>query len=98
MLTFESATASKPLAMRDAFLTELLSAMRQEQDIYFVTADFGSPVLDHIRSEFPDRFVNVGVAEQDLINVSAGLALEGFKVFTHAIARSSPCDALNNSE
>ena len=82
----ESATASKPVAMRDAFLTELLSAMRQEQDIYFVTADFGSPVLDHIRSEFPDRFVNVGVAEQNLINVSAGLALEGFKVFTYAIA------------
>jgi len=73
-------------AMRDAFLLRLLDAMRQDDKLFFVTADFGSPVLDRIRAEHPDRFVNVGIAEQNLINVSAGLALEGYTVFAYAIA------------
>ena len=46
---------------------------------------FGSPVLDKIRADFPDRFVNVGIAEQNLINISSGLSLEGYKVFAYAI-------------
>ena len=54
--------------------------------VFFVTADFGSPVLDSIRKDFADRFVNAGIAEQNLVNISAGLALEGFKVFAYAIA------------
>ena len=76
----------KPRAMRDAFLAEILMKMEIDERIFFVSADFGSPVLDEIRGRFPNRFLNVGVAEQNLINVSAGLALEGFKVFAYAIA------------
>lgn len=75
-----------PKAMRDAFLLRLLEAMKQDEKLFFVAADFGSPVLDRIRAEHPDRFVNVGIAEQNLINVSAGLALEGYTVFAYAIA------------
>jgi transketolase len=60
--------------------------MAVEKDIFFVSGDFGSPVLDSIRSDYPDRFLNVGIAEQNLINVTAGLALEGYKVFAYAIA------------
>jgi len=74
------------VAMRDALLRNVLKAMHEDERIYFVTADFGSPVLDHIRSGFPNRFCNVGVAEQNLINISSGLALEGYKVFSYAIA------------
>ncbi len=76
----------KPRAMRDALLERIWQAMGTQDDIYFVTADFGSPVLDKIRADHPTRFMNVGVAEQNLINVTAGLALEGFKVFSYAIA------------
>ena len=76
----------KPLAMRDAFLERIWKAMAHDSKIFFVTADFGSPVLDKIRADFPARFVNVGIAEQNLINVSAGLALEGYTVFAYAIA------------
>ena len=76
----------KPLAMRDAFLERIWQAMAHDSKIFFVTADFGSPVLDKIRADFPARFVNVGIAEQNLINVSAGLALEGYTVFAYAIA------------
>lgn len=76
----------KPLAMRDAFLDRVWRAMSSDDKIFFVTADFGSPVLDKIRGDFPGRFVNVGIAEQQLINVSVGLALEGYKLFSYAIA------------
>lgn len=76
----------KPLAMRDALLDRIHRAMARDDAIFFVSADFGSPVLDRIRADFSDRFVNVGIAEQNLINVSAGLALEGHKVFAYAIA------------
>ena len=77
---------TKPRAMRDAFLERTWQAMAADEKIFFTSADFGSPVLDKIRSDFPQRFVNVGIAEQNLINVSAGLALEGYKVFAYAIA------------
>lgn len=77
---------TKPIAMRDALLTRVWQAMAADPMIFFTSADFGSPVLDRIRADFPERFVNVGIAEQNLINVSAGLALEGFKVFAYAIA------------
>jgi len=76
----------KPSAMRDAFLRRILARMESDNRVFFVSADFGSPVLDHIRENYPDRFINVGVAEQNLINVSAGLSIEGFKVFAYAIA------------
>jgi transketolase len=76
----------KPLAMRDAFLERIWSAMANDEKIFFTCADFGSPVLDKIRTDFPARFVNVGIAEQNLINVSAGLSLEGYTVFAYAIA------------
>lgn len=77
---------TKPIAMRDALLERIWGGMAQNEKIFFTCADFGSPVLDKIRSDFPDRFVNVGIAEQNLINVSAGLALEGYTVFAYAIA------------
>lgn len=77
---------AKPLAMRDAFLNRILSAMGEDPGIFFTCADFGSPVLDRIREQYPDRFVNVGIAEQNLINISAGLAIEGYTVFAYAIA------------
>lgn len=76
----------KPRAMRDTLLEATYEAMLQDSSIFFITADFGSPVIDKIRTDCSDRFVNVGIAEQNLINVSAGLALEGFKVFAYAIA------------
>ena len=76
----------KPLPMRDVFLEKIWNEMSLDPLIFFVSADFGSPVLDKIREDFPDRFINVGIAEQNLINITAGLAIEGFKVFAYAIA------------
>ncbi|RMH54804.1 MAG: transketolase [Candidatus Hydrogenedentota bacterium] len=71
--------------MRDIFLEEVYRIMKRE-DIFFLSDDFGSPVLDQLRRDFPERFVNVGIAEQNLINLAAGLALEGWTVYAYGIA------------
>jgi len=60
--------------------------MKSDKTIFFVAADFGAPILDKIREDYPDRFINVGIAEQNLVNVATGLALEGFTVYAYAIA------------
>ena len=72
--------------MRDVLLEKIYNKMYENKKIFFVSADFGSPVLDKVRENFEDRFINVGIAEQNLINVSTGLALEGFTVYAYAIA------------
>jgi transketolase len=72
--------------MRDVFIRGLTGLMREDESIFFLTADFGAPSLDALAAGFPERFINVGIAEQNLINIASGLALEGFKVFAYAIA------------
>jgi transketolase len=71
--------------MRDVFIEQVYYRMRDNRNIFFLCADFGSPKLDKLKEDFKDRFINVGIAEQNLINVSTGLALEGFTVYAYAI-------------
>ncbi|QUX97724.1 transketolase [Marinomonas sp. CT5] len=77
-------SAVKP--MRDVLIEEITLRMDANDSIFFVSGDFGSPKLDALRERHPDRFINVGIAEQNLINICAGLALEGFIVYAYAIA------------
>ncbi len=72
--------------MREAMILRLRERMADDRRIYFVSADFGAQSLDGLREDFPDRFLNVGIAEQNCINVCTGLALEGFTVFAYGIA------------
>lgn len=72
-------------AMRDVLIEGIYEHMRSNERIFFLSADLGSPTLDKIRKNFKARFMNVGIAEQNLINISAGLALEGFVVYAYAI-------------
>ncbi|MBU1086246.1 MAG: transketolase [Candidatus Omnitrophica bacterium] len=72
--------------MRDALIEQIYLGMKSDKKLFFVSADFGSPVLDKIRKEFSSNFINVGIAEQNLVNVVTGLALEGFVVYAYAIA------------
>lgn len=72
--------------MRDVFIEALYERMSTDDTIFFISADFGAPALDKLRTKFSDRFINVGIAEQNLINVATGLALEGFTVYAYAIA------------
>jgi len=76
----------KRIALRDVLLQDIYTLMKKDKKIFFLTADFGSPVIDKIKIDYPERFLNVGIAEQNLINIACGLGLEGFKVVCYAIA------------
>ena len=76
----------RPRTMRDAVIEQIIAAMEQDRGIFFLSADLGAPSLDKLRARFPERFINVGIAEQNLINVATGLALEGYTVFAFAIS------------
>lgn len=73
-------------AMRDVLIDRIYKKMHRHKKIFFLSADFGSPALDRLKRKFKDRFINVGIAEQNLINLATGLALEGFVVYAYAIA------------
>ena len=77
---------NSPQIMRDVLIEQIYQKMFEDEKIFFLSADLGSPVLDKVREQFDDRFINVGIAEQNLINVSTGLAFEGFAVYAYAIA------------
>ncbi len=74
------------MSQRDALINKIQDAMAGDDSIFFVSADFGAPPLDRLRERFNDRFLNVGIAEQNLINIATGLALEGWNVYAYAIA------------
>ena len=72
--------------VRDAFFDALYAMADREGDVVVITDDMDAFGLRRFKKDFPERFVNIGVAEQNMINVAAGLALCGKKVFTYGIA------------
>ena len=76
--------------MRDAFSDQLYREALKDNNIYIVVADI-SPAgsMLKFRKKFPNRFINVGVSEQSMIGIAAGLAMKGKKVFTYTIATFS---------
>lgn len=71
--------------MRTAFINQLIKEARSDPTIFLIVGDLGFSVVEPFAQEFPDRFLNVGVAEQNMIGIAAGLALEGYTVFTYSI-------------
>lgn len=63
--------------MRDTFVNFCLAKAHQEKKFELLTADLGFGIFDNFRARFPERFTNVGVAEQNLIGVATGMALSG---------------------
>jgi transketolase len=72
--------------MRTAFINELINQARLHPEIFLIVGDLGFSVVEPFADEFPDRFLNAGVAEQNMTGVAAGLASEGYHVFTYSIA------------
>ena len=63
----------------------LIELARKDDRIFLLTPDMGYSVLESFRDEFPDRFLNTGIAEQNTIGVAAGLALTGKIVYVYSI-------------
>ncbi|MBU2541509.1 MAG: hypothetical protein KJ593_06380 [Candidatus Omnitrophica bacterium] len=71
--------------MRDSVISRITDCARENKRIFLITGDAGFGVLDEFKKTFPDRFLNLGVAEQNMISFSAGLALAGYKIFLYNI-------------
>lgn len=72
--------------MRTAFVDTITELAAQDKDVWLVTGDLGYSVFEPFMERFPDQYLNVGVAEQDLIGVCAGLALAGKRPFAYSIS------------
>src|SRR5690242_10172481 len=72
--------------MRQAFTKALTHIAENDPRIVLLTADLGYTVLEPFAERFPDRFFNVGVAEQNMVGLATGLAESGFIPFVYSIA------------
>ena len=73
-------------AMRDVFWNEIYEFAKENRNVVVLSADFAAPSLDKFRLNLPDQFINLGISEQNMILVAAGMALEGKIPFCYAIA------------
>lgn len=72
--------------MRDAFAETLVRLAAQDERVVLLTGDVGFGVFDKFQGGFAGRFYNIGVAEQNMTGIAAGLALSGKIVFTYSMA------------
>jgi transketolase len=72
--------------MRSAFFRTLLQIAEGDERINLVVGDLGFGAVEPFARRFPDRFLNAGVAEQNMTGIAAGMALSGKIVFTYSIA------------
>ena len=71
--------------MRDQFVKTLVELAKENRNIQLLTGDLGFGVLKPFWEQCPDQFTNVGIAEQNMTALAAGMALEGKIVFTYSI-------------
>lgn len=71
--------------MRDRFGNALLDIMEQREEVMYLSGDVANPVLLKAKDRFPDRILNCGIAEQAMMGIAAGLALEGKTVVVNSI-------------
>ena len=64
--------------MRAAFADTLTELAKKRKDLFVITNDLGYSVLEPFIEKYPEKYLNVGIAEQNMIGVAAGLALSGF--------------------
>jgi transketolase len=72
--------------MRDDFVAELAELAAADERVVLLTGDLGYLVLDVFSNRFPERFFNVGVAEQNMVGIATGLAEAGYVPFVYSIA------------
>mgnify|MGYP001810792605 CR=1 FL=1 len=72
--------------MRKEFSAAIEKLALADESILFITGDLGYNALENLQEKLGRRFINAGVAEQNMVGVAAGMAYKGFKVFCYSIA------------
>lgn len=72
--------------MRKTFSKVVEEIGKKDKDVIFLTGDLGFNALENVRESLGERFINMGVAEQNMLSVAAGMAYKGYKVFCYSIA------------
>jgi transketolase len=71
--------------MRKEFGKAIVELAEKDNKIFLLVGDIGYGVFDEFRKKFPNRFINMGICEQSMISVAAGMALEGLKPYVYTI-------------
>ena len=71
--------------MRDNFLSSLHDLASENKDVVLLTGDLGFGVFENFAKSFPGQYFNIGVAEQNMAGIAAGMAIEGKVVFMYSI-------------
>lgn len=71
--------------MRNSFIDTIIDECSRRDDVFIISGDAGLGVFDQFKVEHPDRFLNLGIAEQNMISHAAGMALAGYKVYVYNI-------------
>lgn len=72
--------------MRKEFSAAIEKIGREDDKVVFITGDLGYAALENVVDALGPRFINAGVAEQNMVGVAAGMAYKGYKVFCYSIA------------
>lgn len=72
--------------MRKEFSAAIEKLALADESIVFITGDLGYNALENLQEKLGKRFINAGVAEQNMVGVAAGMAYKGYKVFCYSIA------------
>jgi len=71
--------------MKNILAKVLIKLAQQDPDLFLLTGDLGFPYFLQFKRLFPERFLNLGVAEQNMIGVASGLSMRGKTVFVYSI-------------
>jgi len=72
--------------LRASFISSLIDLAKEDESIFLLVGDVGYGLVEPFAQQFPGRFVNIGIAEQNIIGIAAGLALSGKIVFIYSLA------------
>ena len=80
--------------MRKEFIATILEHSANNQVPFFLTGDLGFSVLEPFKEKYPNNFINIGIMEQSMMSIAAGISSQGSKVFAYSITNFSTFRAL----
>lgn len=80
--------------MRDVFSQTLVDLTLKNENIYLLTGDHGYALFDELRKSNPERYINAGVAEQNMVGVAAGMAKAGLIPIVYGLSSFVPIRVL----